>query len=264
MMSGSMRVPAPDEHVWWNGLRWVEAAEMQVDRFAEAFGEEVRALTDANMRRRLNDDSDVSRSWLQSMDADYPPFDHQRPLRVPSWSLHMQVATELNLLSVAVRNVLRAQARIPEQHRPEMGGEDVLVLMRNVSEHWDEEGGRSASELARDCPNVSFGGIAYTNKEIWIGGVDGVPISRILAWLGRVWQSLVACLTDAGVAVPEDLMASRVEGDDELPWPAERLRYHWSIPKVAEEDWPREQTPPEVADLLATRFASLRSRDHLD
>lgn len=36
-----------------------------------------------------------------------------------------------------------------------------------------------------------------------------------------------------------------------------RLRYHRSIPKVDEEDWPREQLPPEVANLLATRFASL-------
>jgi hypothetical protein len=244
MMSGSRTIPAPDEHVWWNGLRWVEAAHMQVTRFSEAFDEEVRALTDADMRRRLNDDSDVSRSWRQSMDVNYRSFDQQRPLRVPSWSLHMQVATELDLLSVAVRNVLRAQARIPEQHRPEMGGEDVLELMRNVSEHWDEEGGRSASALAKDYPNVSVGGIAYTNKEIWIGGGDGVPISRILAWLGRVWQALVTCLTDAGIAVPEDLMTSRVEGDDELPWPAERLGYHWSIPKVAEEDWPREEMPP--------------------
>ncbi len=111
---------------------------------------------------------------------------------------------------------------------------------------------------------MSVGGIAYTGKETWIGGLDGVPISRIQAWLGQVWQSLVTCLTGAGIDVPEDLMASRVEGDDELPWPAERLRYHWSIPKVDEQDWPRERMPPEVADLVAARFASLRSRDQLD
>lgn len=237
---------------------------MQVGRFEEAFFEEVNALTDADTRRRLNGDSDLSRSWRASTDANRSPYDPQRPLRVPSWGLHMQVATELDLLSVAVRNVLRAQARIPEQHRPEMGGQDVLELMRNVSEHWDEEGGHSASALARDHPEVSVSGIAYTNKEISIGGLDGVPISRIQAWLQRVRQSLVTCLTGAGVDVPEDLMASRVEGDDELPWPAERLRYHWSIPKVDEEDWPRTRMPPEVADLLAARFASLRSRDHLD
>jgi hypothetical protein len=263
-MSGSGPLPAPDENVWWNGLRWVEAAHMQVARFVEAFYEEVQALADAGMRYRLNDDSENSRSWRASTDANYPPYDPQRPLRVPSWGLHMQVATELDLLSVAVRNVLRAQARIPEQFRPEMGGQDVLELMRNVSEHWDEEGGRSASALAGDYPEVIVGGIAYTNKEIWIGGLDGVPISRIQAWLWRVWQALVTCLAGASVDVPEDLMASRVEGDDELPWPAERLRYYWSIPKVDEKDWPRERMPPEVADLLARGFASLRSRDHLD
>ena len=34
-----------------------------------------------------------------------------------------------------------------------------------------------------DYPNVSIGGIAYTNKcKIWIGGVDRVPISR--SWRG--------------------------------------------------------------------------------
>jgi hypothetical protein len=263
-MSGRKPVPASDEDVWWNGLRWVEAAHMQVFRFEEAFFEEVRALLDADLRRRLNDGSDLSRSWCESMDADYPPYDAQRPLRVPSWGLHMQVATELDLLGVAVRNVLRAQARIPEHHRPEMGGQDVLELLRNVSEHWDEVGARSARRLAEDHPEFSVGGIAYTNKEIWIGGLDGIPISRIQAWLRRVWQSLVTCLTEIGIDVPEDLMASRLEGDDELAWPAERLRYHWSIPKVDEENWRREQMPPEVAELLAAKFASLRSRDPVD
>lgn len=263
-MSSATPVPASDKDVWWNGLRWVEAARMQITRFVEAFSEEVQALTDADMRHRLDFDSDLSRSWRSSTDANYPAYDPQRPLRVPSWALHMQVATELDLLSVAIRNVLRAQARIPEQHRPEMGGQDVLELMRNVSEHWDEEGGRSATKLGQDHPAVNVGGIAYTNKEIWIGGIDGVPISRIQAWLMRVWNSLVTCLTDVGIDVPEDLMVSRVDGDDELPWPAERLRYHWSIPKMDEKDWPRQRMPPEVADLLAARFASLRSRDHLD
>jgi hypothetical protein len=263
-MSGRRPDPAPDADVWWNGLRWVEAALMQVDRFEEAFYEEVSALLDADLRRRLNDDSDRSRSWRESMEADYPRYDAQQPLRVPSWALHMEVASELDLLGVAVRNVLRAQARMPEHRRPEMGGQGVLELLRNVSEHWDEVGGRSARRLTVDHPEFSVGGIAYTNKEIWIGGLDGVPISRIRAWLRRMWHSLVTCLTEIGIDVPEDLMASRIEGDDGLPWPAERLRYHWSIPKVHEENWPREQMPPEVAELLAAKFALLRSRDPVD
>lgn len=237
---------------------------MQMARFEEAFVEEVSALFEADKRRDFNDDSSHSRSWREATDAYYPVYDPRRPLRVPSWGLHMQVATELDLLSVAVRHVLRAQKRIPVQRRPEMVGQDVLALLRNISEHWDEVGGDSASNLAKNHPEVSVGGIAYTSKEIWLGGTDGVPTSRIRAWLRRVWQSLVMCLTEAGVDVPEDLQASRVEGDDELAWPAERLWYHWSIPKVDEKDWPRERIPPEMAELLAARFAALRARDHLD
>jgi hypothetical protein len=264
MVRSSNPVPAPDEDVWWNGLRWVEAAHMQVARFEEAFFEEVRALTDVDLRFRLNNGSDLSRSWRESMDRDHAPYAPERPLRVPSWGLHMQVGTELDLLGVALRNVLRAQARIPAGRRPEMGGQNVMELLRNVSEHWDEVGGRSAKVLADKHPEVGLGELAYTNKEIWVGGLDGVPISRIQAWLGRVWNSLVTCLIEAGIDVPEDLMGSRVEGDDDLSWPAERLRYHWSISKVDEASWPRERMPPEIAELLAARFASLRSRDHLD
>lgn len=95
----------------------------------------------------------------------------------------------MRLRSATVSPAWRAQARIPGQHRPEMGGQDVLELIRNVSEHWDEEGGRSATRLAEEHPEVSVSGIAYTSKEIWIGGLSGVPISRIEAWLGRVRQA---------------------------------------------------------------------------
>jgi len=176
----------------------------------------------------------------------------------------MQVGTELDLLAVAIRNVMRAQERIPEQRRPSMGDQDVLGLMRNVSEHWDEVGGRSASALAEDHPNIDMGGIAFTNKEIWLGGSEGIPISRIQAWLRRVWQALVESLAGAGVEVPDDLMASRIERDDDLPWPPERLRYHWSIACAEELDWPRERMPEGVADALALIFARRRARDHSD
>ncbi len=48
---------------------------MQVARFEEAFFEEVSALTDAGMRDRLNNDSDHSRSWRMSTDANHPPYE---------------------------------------------------------------------------------------------------------------------------------------------------------------------------------------------
>ena len=87
MMSSGKSAPASGENVWWNGLRWVEAAHMQVARLAEAFFEEVDALTDASMRHGLNDDSDLSKSWRVSTDANQPPYDPRRPLRILSRGL---------------------------------------------------------------------------------------------------------------------------------------------------------------------------------
>jgi hypothetical protein len=81
--------PAPDEDVWWSGLRWAEAGHMQVWRFQEGFKEgvkeEMAALADAEFRHRLDDDSENSRSWRESLDANHEPYDPERPLRVPSW-----------------------------------------------------------------------------------------------------------------------------------------------------------------------------------
>ena len=86
------------------------------------------------------------------------------------------------------------------------------------------------------------------------GGVLAVGVEAVL----------IRCLQGAGVEVPSDLTASRFEGDDALAWPPERLRYHWSIPTLPESEWPRQELPAEVADLLAQRSADLRARDPKD
>lgn len=253
--------PARAEVVWWNGLRWVEGAWMQLERFQDAFYEQQHALADARMRAALTDPKD---GWRIAYDRDYGPYDPRRPIRVPTWALEMQSATELDLLIVAVRNVIRAQDRLPADIRTSMTGEDVLELLRNVNEHWDEEGGRSVEELKVAHPDVRLGEIRYTNKEIWVGGV---PLSRILAWLARVREALKEALTTAGIEVPDDL-DSAVDGDDALPWPEDRRRYRlWAVPHIDMEDWgppPPEDMAGAVDDMLALRFLNLRRRDHAD
>jgi hypothetical protein len=176
----------------------------------------------------------------------------------------MQVSSELDLLIVAVRNVLRAQDRLPEQVRTRMGDQDVLELLRNIAEHWDETGGRSERELGERYPTVKSDAVSYTNKELWLGGLDGVPLSRIKAWLYRVEKALRDCLSQEGAEVPGDWLASCMSGDDDLPWPKDRLRYHWSIPHLPEEQWPCEEMPDDLARLLAERFVRLRERDPKD
>jgi hypothetical protein len=253
--------PARAEDVWWNGLRWVEGAWMQSERFEEAFYEQQHALADADMRARLANPEDT---WRVAYDRDYEPYDPRRPIRVPTWALAMQSATELDLMIVAVRNVMRAQDRLPVEIRTSMTGEHVLELLRNVAEHWDEEGGRSDEKLNEVHPEVRVGEIEYTNKEIWVGGI---PLSRIRAWLARVRGALRDALATADIEVPDDL-ASAVDGDDALPWPEDRRRYRlWAVPHVDMKDWGRpmpEDVTEAVNDLLAQRFLNLRRRDQSD
>lgn len=140
----------------------------------------------------------------------------------------------------------------------------MLELLRNIAEHWDEAGGRSERELAERYPAVKPDAVSYTNKEVLLGGSDGVPLSRIKAWLYRVETALRNCLSQEGAEVPDKWMASRTPGDVDLPWPNERLRYHWSIPHLPEGEWPREEMPEEVGRLFAERFVRLRARDRED
>jgi hypothetical protein len=256
---------AADTDVWWEGLRWIEGVWMQAERFETVFYEFQSALFDARTRARCNASDSRGTAEKDDYDRDYRPFDPQRPIRVPTRVLGMQVQTDLDLLIVALRNVLRAQVRLPTALRTEMTGEHVLELLRNIAEHWDEVGGPSAEKLANSYPDFSADGIAFTNKEIWVGGLDdGVPLSRIRAWLVRVRQALVAALTSAGVKVPDD-MDSMIAGDDALAWPPDRRRYAlWSVPIIDMEDWPTRELPSEVAALMAERFLRLRERDSAD
>lgn len=234
---------------------------MQAERLETVCYEFQGALLDAEMRVRCNAPDGNSIAWKEAYDRNYRPYDPQRPVRVPTRALAMQVTTDLDLLIVAVRNVLRAQSRLLGDLQTKLTGEDVLELLRNIAEHWDEVGGRSADKLASAHPNVSPDAFELTNKEIWVGGV---PLSRIRAWLVRVHQALVAALTSAGIDVPDD-MGSIVAGDDALTWPPDRHRYRfWRVPVIDIADWPTGELPPEVAALAAERFQRLRARDKAD
>jgi hypothetical protein len=176
----------------------------------------------------------------------------------------MQVGTELDFLLLTIRNVLRAEARLPDETRTAMADSDLLQILRNVAEHFDEVGGWSREALARDWPGAQSGLVAFTNKEIWIGGETGVPLSRVQAWAARVSEALSQALGGVATAVQVNPLASRVEGDDELPWPEGRLWYGWWLPTLDVSDWPAEEAPQELVETFAAVFARRRLRDPRD
>jgi len=255
--------PAPDDLMWMEGLRWTEAVIMQADRLQAALSELQVAYADARMRASLNaGDDEGSRQWRAGFDAEHSIG--TRPTRVPSWALEMQVANEGDFLLISVRNVLRAADRLPAAQLKRLAGETALKLLRDVAEHYDESGGRAERALKRDHPEILRGVLAYTKDEVWIGGERGVPLSRVLAWAVRTQAAFRDALRTLDIAAPTDLLASRVAGDDELPWPSDRLHYGWWLPAPDESEWPTGGLPDELADLLSERFRRLREMDSQD
>jgi hypothetical protein len=253
--------PADDPGIWRGGLKWVEGAWMQCTRLEEVIHAWFGALADARLRAHLNEDTDPARSWRDSYDA-HQPYDPQRPIRVPTFALNAQMWIEYDFFLIAVRNVLRAQERLPEELRPEMTDQRLLLLTRNIAEHWDEVGGRSADAFAKDYPGRTPGEMSATNKEVSVGGV---PVSRVIAWLARVHDALMRAIEDATGDAHPALQKSMVDGDDALAWPPERRRERlWQVPQLDMEDWPTEEMPPKIAELMAMRFRNRRLRDGVD
>ena len=234
--------PIPDEDAWWNGLMWVDGARMQARRFEDVLNEWLDAEYDTKHRHRNSGDDDIERGWRDETDRNYRPYDSRRPIRVVTVALAMQLAVDLRFLIVACNHVMTALKRIPADARPTMSGQELLHLMRNVSEHWEEAAGPSATKLA--LANVDHTTITFSGNQAWIGdGRDAIPMSRVHDWLERSREALVAALAGAGHDVPDET-ESNYAGDDELEWPLDRLRYHWALPHIGLEDWDGARFPP--------------------
>jgi len=232
---------------------------MQAARLQEVLAEWEAAVIDAQVRAAGNaDDGAVTRAYHDQRDP------AMQPRRVPSWALQMQMTTEADFLMVAIRNLLRVQDRLPTDLLAPMHGQEILELIRNVSEHFDERGGRSETTLATNHPRVLTNAITFTRQEVWLGGNHGVPLSRVQAWASRVNDRLLAALARSEVEVPASLAASTVAGDDELEWPADRLHFGWWLPTVDESEWPEGEIPHDILEIIAERFANLRARDNAD
>lgn len=243
--------PIPDEDAWWNGLMWVDGARMQARRFEDVFNEWLAAEYDTKLRHRNSGDDDSERGWRDEMDRDHQPYDPRRPIRVVTTALAMQMAVDLRFLIVACNHVMTALKRIPAADRPIMIDQELLHLMRNVSEHWEEVGGPSARKLALACFDHTT--TTFASNQAWIGGgKDAIPLARIHDWLERSRETLVAALTGAGHDVPDET-ESNYAGDDELGWPPERLRYHWTLPHIEIEEWDGARFPPGAAKWSARK-----------
>lgn len=236
--------PVSDEEVFLTGTRWVEASLMEAQRFEDVVREWDSAMLDAAIRRQI--EQGAEEQWRGHAAE-----------KVPSLALNWQMQSELDLLVVSLRNVMRATQRL-DMENAGMTGQKIIAALRNAQEHFDSKGW-AARKLEAERPDHPTDLVVKMGGEFYIAGI---PLSRIRAWLARVDSLLRTKLSGLGHNLPDD-HASLVEGDDDLP--GERLRYtYWQVPRVDDADWPRKEAPPEALELARAMFQRLRRRDDAD
>ena len=150
---------------------------------------------------------------------------------------------EQDLLVVAVRDLFRALDGLPKDRRPRLIQQHQLTLLRNLTEHWEEEVGPSINKLRDRYPEFRLGWITANMREVWVGGKEGgVLLSDIWTWAGQMQEAIEEQLIALGDEVP-DLESSSIAGDDDLTWPSQRIAFHWLLPAPPEDIWPRIATP---------------------
>ena len=237
-LAKQMRIPRPEVEIWFTGLMWVEAAEMQCARF--------RRVSAFNTIARVEAGSRSLAAVLPEMRKGPNP-----PVLVPTVAMHMQQRIERTFLLSAINNVFRSQDRLLEKPKTAMEEESILRDLRNISEHWDEHGWsaknlmeteharlffqiqeklhamRGPEELSRFRTLVEndlwavFELPMPDNNEVWLSGIQ---LTRIEIWLTDVKQCFERAPRAAGQHVPA-MMDSHIDRDDTTPWPEEPRRY---------------------------------------
>lgn len=96
---------------------------------------------------------------------------------------------------------------LPSDHLPSVRDENVLRLLRDVDEHWEQvDEGRSLTELRATMPDIAAGMIVSNNKHVWLGNVS---LDELRDWIQDVDRTVRARAEAAGSPL--------LKPDDPLP-----------------------------------------------
>lgn len=72
---------------------------------------------------------------------------------------------------------------LPQPPSPSIGNHNLMTLLRNLEEHWEDPQGPSATRLRTSISDVQPGRFAFTKDQIWI---EGVSVAAVLQWAEEV------------------------------------------------------------------------------
>lgn len=165
----------PDPDLKFLAVAWAHAARTQLDRVQ---------VFDKRLQTRTSEDPDpltVADSWQEAAD------------------------THFAFLSLA--HVVKVCDLVPEL--PDFPDAEVLVLLRNFAEHWEDPGGRSGRALNAMHVDPLSVGILWSGALRYVSGsACGSANSAVRGWLTEVDRVARSLVTD---------------DEDPIPNPSERL-----------------------------------------
>ncbi|MFF2452134.1 hypothetical protein [Isoptericola sp. NPDC058082] len=171
------KVTADDRTLRIRGLQFIDLARLEVDRFQTAFARYEKRLGEEMFKQDYRDQGSPEgwREYYNSLRG--------RRLRVgDNWALH----TEYYLVYVALAQVEKVAEALPQDNCPPFPGLAPIREVRNLEEHWEEEGASFKKARERD-PEARAGRFLAGGSGEAIGEVGR---AEVLAWLDEVEAAL--------------------------------------------------------------------------
>jgi hypothetical protein len=105
------------------------------------------------------------------------------------------VAADKYFLLLAAAQLNKCVAGLPNDGLPTLQEADLLELLRNLEEHWEDPTGRSGTALRKLIPDIKPGRLHYNKHDIWI---EGISVVGLLQWAEEVDRRIRETLTDPG------------------------------------------------------------------
>lgn len=173
---------------------WAQIVYLQATRLEEAI-DEYQEIVAGNLLGSAFEEAGKPTDWAEFVQSN-------RRLKMADIA---KLAADKHFFLVAIAQVVKCASRLQGDALPDFKNDDLLRLLRNVDEHWEDPNGPSAAALRRDYPDITPGHVYYNTKDIWLGTVS---LMSILEWVSKFDYAVRLAAAESG---------SPIEDEPELP-----------------------------------------------
>ncbi|MEB8342568.1 hypothetical protein [Streptomyces endophyticus] len=179
-----------DEATWRQAaMMWAFTTLLQADRLREAVGD----LNAAQAEQFF-----INRREAGTLPDGWKAHTEREVGDGMSWRVTWTAAADTYFFLSAAAQLRKCALELPSEGLPDVPDEEMIRLLRNFHEHWEDPTGPSATRLLQQVPDAEPGRVMYTKNDVWF---EGVSLEGIENWAFAVQR----VLRDNAAAAGEDL-----------------------------------------------------------